>query len=117
MELFTSYKSPSSDSSWSESLSDSGSDVADLNEIQVFHLDMELSNTRNEPDVIFESCLLGKKIFMWHPLGVEDEYLYFYTKVIEDFGVDIPFTILEPLILNIINIVPLQGACNIKAFI
>lgn len=54
---------------------------------------------------------------MWHPLGVEDEYLYFYTKVIEDFGVDILFTLVEPLILKIMNIVPLQGACNIKSFV
>src|ERR1051325_11263878 len=44
-----------------------------------------VSSTGNEDDVILESCESGESVCMIRPKGVDSEWFYLYTGVIEEF--------------------------------
>lgn len=71
---------------------------------QAFQVDLGLSNTWKEADVMLESCLLCEKIFTRRPREGQTNTFTFISGVIEDFGVGIPFTLLQSEILNIVNV-------------
>lgn len=64
--------------------------------------------------------MAGERVCITRPKGVSDEYFYFYSGVIEDFKIYIPFTDFESDLLKTLNIAPSQLRPNgwgfIKAF-
>lgn len=67
--------------------------------------------------MILEPCAERKKACVKLPQGLEDEYLYFYMGMMFDFGVCIPFTIVQEYILKAINISPSWLHLNNWAFV
>lgn len=82
--------------------------------------DIPVSSTGNKEDIVLEPYLVGERVYITRPKGVFDEYFYFYSEVIEDFKVCIPFTDFESDLLKTLNITPSQLRSNgwgfIKAF-
>lgn len=71
--------------------------------VQAFWLDLELSNTQIVAAMILELYMSDEKVYMQRLWKVEDKYFFFYIGVIEDFGVNIYFTLLQSDILKIIH--------------
>lgn len=66
-----------------------------------------MSRIEIKDDVILELCVRGDKVCMQGPFGIENELLYFYIGVFEDFRVDIPFTFfVESYILKVPKSIP-----------
>lgn len=59
----------------------------------------------------------GEGVCISMPKGVSDEYFYFYSGVIEDFKVCIPFIDFESHLLKTLNIAPSQLCLNGWGFI
>lgn len=77
-----------------------------LNEPYVnnFQDQCELSNISDYCNIILEPCIPCEKVCMRRPPRVHDEDFYFYSGVIEDFGMGIPFTIFQTEILRPLNV-------------
>lgn len=58
----------------------------------------------NEECVGLEPCVVSERVYITHPKGVSDEYFYFYSGVIMDFKVRIPFNNFELKLLKALNI-------------
>ena len=65
---------------------------------------------------MLEPCVVGERVRITRPKGVSDEYFYFYSGVIEDFKIRIPFTDFESDLLKTLNITPSQLRLNGKGF-
>ena len=76
-----------------------------------------VSSTGNEDDVILESCESGESVCMIRPKGVDSEWFYFYSGVIEEFSIQFPFSDFETDILRTINVAPSQLRPNSWGFI
>ena len=76
-----------------------------------------ISTTGDEDDVILESCEPGESVCMIRPQGAETEWFYFYTGVIEEFGIQFPLSDFETDILRTINLAPSQLRPNSWGFI
>lgn len=77
-------------------------------------------STGNEEDVVLEPYVDGERVCITRPKGVAGKYFYFYSRVIEDFNICIPFTNFESNLLKTLNVTPSQLHPNgwgfIKAF-
>lgn len=62
----------------------------------------------NDKDDILEYCIKGERVCITRPRGVSDEYFNFYSRVIEDFKIRIPFSDFEYDLLKTLNITPSQ---------
>lgn len=76
-----------------------------------------VSSTRNEEHVVLEPCMVGERVCITRPKRVSNEYFYFYSGVIKDFKVRIPFTNFEFGLLKTLNIAPSQLHLNGWGFI
>lgn len=61
--------------------------VIDDNDISKLYSNKQISSTKNEKDVMLESCVVGERVCITRSNGVSDEYFYFYSGVIEDFKI------------------------------
>lgn len=80
--------------------------IIDEGYISKLHSNNLVSSSGNEEDVILEPCVVGKRVCITRPKGLLEEYFYFYSGVIEDFKIHIPFTDFESDLLQTINITP-----------
>lgn len=78
---------------------------------------MNISSSKNEDDVLLETCMKGKKICTRRPQEVEEEYFSMYTCFLSDIGMDIPLISFEDGIVRSISIAPLQLHPSSGAFI
>lgn len=80
----------------------------------------KISSIKNEEDVVLEPCVDGERVCITWPKGVSVEYFYFYSGVIEDFKIRIPFIDFESNLFKTLNNTPSQlrpnGLGFIKAF-
>lgn len=61
--------------------------------------------------------MVGERVCITRPRGVPEEYFYFYSEVIEDFKIHIPFTDFEYDLIKTLNIVLSQLHLNGRGFI
>lgn len=80
--------------------------VIDENYISKLHSNNQVSSTGNEDDVVIEPYVVGEGVCITRPKGVPDEYFYFYSGVIVDFKIRIPFTDFESDLLKTLNVAP-----------
>lgn len=78
------------------------------NDISKLHSNKQISSTRNEEDVVLEPCVVGERVCITRQKGVSDEYFYFYSVVIENFKICIPFVDFESDLPKTLNIAPSQ---------
>lgn len=94
--------------------------VIDDNYISKLRSNNQISSIGNEEDIVLEPCVVGGRICITRPRGVPDKNFYFYSGVIEDFKIHIPFTDFKFDLLKTLNVVPYQLSPNgwgfIKAF-
>lgn len=67
-----------------------------------------LVSLNGNEDVILTHCVDGESVFITWPKRVSDEYFYFYSGVIEDFKIRIPFTDFVSSLLKTLNIAPFK---------
>lgn len=85
--------------------------------IKAFRDDLNISSSKNEDDVLLETCMKGNKIYIRQTQEVEETYFSMYTCVLSDLGMDIPLISVEDGILISISIAPLQLHPSSGAFI
>lgn len=78
----------------------------DDNYISKLRSNKYISSTGNEEDILLEPCVICERVCITRPRGLSYEYFYFYSGVIEDFKICIPFTKFEFDLLKTLNITP-----------
>lgn len=74
-------------------------------------------STGNEDGVILEPCIPEECVCISRPRGVKGEYFHFYSGVLEDFSIHLPFTDFESDLLKTLNASPSQLLPNSWEFI
>ncbi|CAI8614514.1 unnamed protein product [Vicia faba] len=128
-EIFTSESDSDPDSSGSvevlmeTSVSFSGEvmgyDQISMNEVEIAKLRSlrKVSSIGNEDMWSWGACIPGKRVCMSRPNGVQDEWFYFYARVLEDMFIRIPFIDFEVDVLKTVNVAPSQLRPNSWGFI
>lgn len=75
------------------------------------------SSSVNEEDVILAPCVNGESVCLTRTNGVSDEHFYFYSGVIDDFKIRVPFIDFESDLLKTLSIAPSQLCPNGWGFI
>lgn len=72
-------------------------------EIEKLYTKKNISFTRNDEDVVLEVCGEGEVVCLFRPKAVDEELLYFYLGVLDDFKMQLPFTYFNVDLLTTMN--------------
>jgi len=84
--------------------------------VNLFRSKNAVSTNGREEDIDMKPCPPGEKVCVLRPKGVR-EIFHMYGAVLEEFGVQIPFTLFQMDVLRFLNVAPTQIHPNSWAFI